>query len=69
MHPTPARRNPGAWDCAAAGVPRAREGSRILNPPDPPRGLEDHDEWRSGLCLSEVREVPCSYFIGKPYNS
>jgi hypothetical protein len=37
MHRIPARRNPGARDCAATGAPRAREGlSRILNSFTPP---------------------------------
>jgi hypothetical protein len=35
MHRTPARRNPGVWDCAATGFPRAREGPRILDPSIP----------------------------------
>jgi len=35
IHRTQARRNPGVWDCAATGVPRAREGPRILDPSTP----------------------------------
>lgn len=42
MHRTPARRNPGVRDCAATGVPRAREGPRILNPSTPPP-VGDHN--------------------------